>query len=250
MRRISDSSALLFIALWNFSDDHGFFVCDTLELSLKVPRWRPQSLFKMLCSLADHGLIKLCSQLGVGQIVSWEHQKIKDRRASKWNDIEIKWDEISVDAQGSDRIRPGEDRIGKDRIGKERIGSGVAPNVRNPRKKPEPSPINSEIWEAYRDEYEKRYRVEPVRNQKVNGQISQLAKRLGAEAVEVVRFYVQHPKTFYVSKLHEFGLCLADAESLRTQWAKGKAITGQDLKKYDAAQSVRSTLDAINRGEI
>lgn len=137
IRRLRDPSALLFIALWTFADDYGYFACDTLELSLRVPRWSPQSLHKMLCCLSVSGLIRVCSPLHVAQIVGWEHQKIKDRRASKWNDLAITWDAVQVNAQGSDRIRLGVDRIGEERIGEERI-----PNENpTPKKKAKPNPI-------------------------------------------------------------------------------------------------------------
>lgn len=112
------------------------------------------------------------------------------------------------------------------------------------------SNLTSQIWDTYRDAYFLRYLQEPVRNKKVNSQIKQLAERLGAEAPDVVRFYVHHPKTFYVSKLHEIGLCLSDAESLRTQWAKGKAISNQDLKRYEQNQSYADIVDASKEGKI
>lgn len=122
IRRLSDSSALFFILLWTQSDDYGFFPCDTLELSLKIPRWRSQSIFKMLCVLAECGLIRVCTKLSVGQIVSWEHQKIRDKRASKWNDMEIQWDEINVNAQGTDRKTLGKEMKGREGRGKESNG--------------------------------------------------------------------------------------------------------------------------------
>lgn len=109
---------------------------------------------------------------------------------------------------------------------------------------------NKEIWEAYRSAYLTKYKVEPVRNASVNSKISQLAKRLGAEAVSVVEFYVRHPKSFYVEKMHDIGLCLSDAEALRTQWAKGRAITRTDIKNYEANQHFTSQLERIEAGEI
>lgn len=110
--------------------------------------------------------------------------------------------------------------------------------------------LNRKVWDAYKTSYMKKYKVEPVRNAKVNNQISQFAKRLGAEAIEVVRFYLEHPKSFYVSKMHEFGICLADAEALRTQWARGRAVTENDLKRYSKNQEQQQLLDAIERGEV
>lgn len=271
--RLSDSSALLFIALWNYADDFGFFSCDTRELALRVPRWRSQSLFRMLCSLAEHGLIKLCSPLGVGLIVGWDHQKIKDRRASKWNDMEIKWDAITIDAQTSDRKPLGEDRIGKDRIGEDILthkpneapqsgGNKRKQNETNGARRnkpenhsggqaaPEVPSLSSQVWSAYSEEYAKRYHTQPVRNAKVNGQIARLVSRLGHEAPEVVRFFVKHPDRFYVSKLHDIGLCLVNAEALRTQWFHDKPITERDVKRYSDGQSQAELQQLIAEGKI
>lgn len=81
--------------------------------------------------------------------------------------------------------------------------------------------LNREIWDAYKTGYQKRYKVEPVRNASVNAKISQLAKRLGADAVGVILFYTQHNNQFYSKHMHAIGLCLKDAEALHTQWKTG-----------------------------
>lgn len=93
--------------------------------------------------------------------------------------------------------------------------------------------LNKRIWESYRSAYLIRWKVEPVRNQTVNGQISMLRSRLGDEAVEVVAFYLTSNNTFYVGKCHPIGLCLQDAEALRTQMLKGTAITSSMLKNFE-----------------
>ncbi len=110
--------------------------------------------------------------------------------------------------------------------------------------------LNSKIWEAYSLAYLDRYQTEPVRNAKVNGQVSQLAKRLGQEAVEVVRFFVGHNKSFYVGKLHDLGLCLVDAESLRTQWATGRTMTQRQAQQTDDAASMGDQLRRIREGKL
>lgn len=93
--------------------------------------------------------------------------------------------------------------------------------------------LNLEIWEAYRHAYQNRYKVDPVRNAKVNTNISQLASRLGPEAIDIVKFYLTHNDSFYLKNMHDIGHCLANAESLRTQYLKGKAITGQHVKNFE-----------------
>ena len=110
--------------------------------------------------------------------------------------------------------------------------------------------LNQEIWNAYVLAYKEKYQVEPLRNASVNSKISQIAKRLGADAIEIVKFYVSHPKTFYVSKTHDIGLCLTDAESLHTQWLKGRALTNGDLKRYEQNQQFADILQAAKEGTI
>lgn len=91
----------------------------------------------------------------------------------------------------------------------------------------------SETWRAYEEEYQKRYRVKPTRNAKVMSQVAQFCKRVpAAEAPSIVRYFLSHPKSFYVQKLHEFGLCLADAESLRTQFLAQTMVTDSMLSEY------------------
>ena len=138
----------------------------------------------------------------------------------------------------------------EDKIKEDKFQVGRAGDVIPIKKDPPNSDLNRKIWEAYREEYFLKYGVDPVRNASVNGKISQFAKRLGAEAVDVVRFFVHHPKTFYVSKMHDIGLCLADAEALRTQWVNGKAITNSDLKNYEQNQERANLLKAIDEGRI
>lgn len=110
--------------------------------------------------------------------------------------------------------------------------------------------LNAEAWAAYADEYEKKYRVTPVRNRTINGQVANLVQRLGADAPAVARFYVQHPKKFYAERLHPFGACLADAESLRTQWALGRAVTDRDVKRYADNQDQLELQKRIAEGSI
>lgn len=270
--RLSDSSALLFIALWNFSDDFGFFSCDTLELSLKVSRWRSQSLHKMLCSLAEHGLIRLCSSLEVGLIIGWEHQKIRDRSASKWKDLDILWDEFCNDAPQSDRKALGKERKGKEGKGKERKGVAHAVPDGTCTTRPlddffpdelekkseseiaktatEETPVQA-TWHAYSKAYAKRYGIKPTWNTKVAGQLKLFVGRVPqAEAPLIAEFFVSHGDAFYVRKAHAVGLLLADAEKLRTEWGTGKKITAQVAKQSDTVEHYQDQLRRIAKGEL
>lgn len=216
-----------FIGLWNFADDEGKFPFDSKALSLHMPIFRSKEVVTYLSELSQQGLIRksACSQWGV--ITNWNHQKIDRPVVPKVKKEEIQWLEIpdsTITREPSTSPRC-KDRIGKDRIGKDRIGST---QVHDSSKE-----LNREIWDAYKTGYQKRYKVEPVRNASVNGKISQLAKRLGADAVGVILFYTEHNNQFYSKHMHAIGLCLKDAEALHTQWKTGRSFepTSQFARK-------------------
>jgi hypothetical protein len=102
-----------------------------------------------------------------------------------------------------------------------------------PKKEAETAPI----WNAYAAAYEKRYGVPPVRNARVNGQLSQFVKRLGAEeAPQVAAWFVWHNNRYYVQKTHSVNCLLADAENLRTEWATGRRVTATAAQEADRLQ--------------
>lgn len=134
IRRLSDSTALFFILLWNHCDDYGYFEIDTWELAMKTARWRSQDIMRMLKSLHGAGLVRLSTGdgrvmdmlstgHGLGMVTSWRHQRIDKPKPSKWESVDIQWDDAEPFAEDSKNVRR-KDRIGKDRIGKERIPVG------------------------------------------------------------------------------------------------------------------------------
>lgn len=102
-------------------------------------------------------------------------------------------------------------------------GDAAAPRKKPRTAKDQPAPTAA-VWSAYSDAYERRYGVEPVRNSKVNGQLSSLVGRLGDEAPDVAAFYVGHERRFYADSGHAVDLLLRDAEKLRTEWATGRTV--------------------------
>jgi hypothetical protein len=102
--------------------------------------------------------------------------------------------------------------------------------------------LNRSTWEAYSSAYEKRYRTAPVRNAMVNGQVSQLGKRLGSEAPQVAVFYVTHRDKFYERNRHPVSLLLKDAEKLRTEWATGEVETGRRQTHSEANAELATEL--------
>jgi hypothetical protein len=109
--------------------------------------------------------------------------------------------------------------------------------------------LGSRIFEAYADAYQLRYGVEPARNATVNSQCANLGKRLGEQAIEVVRFYVRHNRSFYVQKSHPIGLALQDAESLRTEWLRGEQVTGAAARDVERAQHNLNVWDNVKLPE-
>ena len=95
----------------------------------------------------------------------------------------------------------------------------------------EPAPTTA-VWDAYRDAYQELYKVEPVRNAKVNGQLASFIKRVPIdEAPAIARYYVQAQDNFFRLKNHSVDLLLNNAESLRTRWA-----TNGEADPVNAAQ--------------
>lgn len=244
---LSDNTALFFVAIWSVADDHGFFSCDTRELSLCLPRWRSQSVFKMLCALSERGLIRLCGTFKVGQVVNWNHQRIKDKRASKWTDKEIVWDEVPVNAPGSrkTRLRRGEERSkGEERRGLSSVGAESADPVpattpHRVRKRGAGEGVGSGTWDLYSRAYEARHGAVPVRNAVVNTQLASVVKKLGAEEAPLVaEFFVSHNDQFYVRNFHPVWLLMRDAEKLRTEWATNRQVTSGQARQVEQKANV------------
>lgn len=90
--------------------------------------------------------------------------------------------------------------------------------VKTPKDPKEPSP-SAETWDAYSAAYLTRYKVDPVRNASVNGQLAQVVAKLGAEASpKVAAYYLRHRGNLYTAAMHPVNLLLRDAEKLHTEW--------------------------------
>ena len=107
-------------------------------------------------------------------------------------------------------------------------------------------------WSAYSLAYELRYSVKPVRNAPVNANVKALVKRLGHdEAPLVAAWYVENVnEAFVVKNSHGMGVLVNQAESYRTQWARGQAMTATGAQSadkssanYDAIQEAKRMLN-------
>lgn len=145
-------------------------------------------------------------------------------RTQSVRDSLIKFEELQLLTYSKMVSNTREDKTKEDKTKQNKLQQG---------QKKEPNPLNKEIWTAYRDAYFLRYNVEPVRNLKTNANISQLAARLGAEAVDVVKFYLTHNGGFYLQTQHPIGSCLKDCEGLRTQMLRGKQVTSTMVRQFE-----------------
>lgn len=116
------------------------------------------------------------------------------------------------------------------------------------------SPLNTEIWDRYSTAYFDRYGTEPVRNAKVNGQIAQLGKRLGADAPFVAGWFLSHRNVWYVQKMHSVDCLLSDAEKLRTEWATNTQMTQTKARTVDksdgSGNGFRVLLEEMRNGKV
>ena len=112
--------------------------------------------------------------------------------------------------------------------------AGISAAAQDAERKEAFAALCRETWEAYANAYFTRYETEAVRNAKGNSTVVNLVKRLGAEAPEVARFFVERvSEAFVVRRCHGIGDLLAQCEAYRTQWASGMAVTAEGARQTD-----------------
>lgn len=111
------------------------------------------------------------------------------------------------------------------------------------------STLNISIWDNYSAAYFNKYGTEPVRNAKVNSQVSQLGKRLGEDAPLVAGWFLTHKNGWYAQKMHSLDVLLSDAEKLRTEWATGTQMTQAKARQVDKSTgSGNAFMKLLNEG--
>lgn len=240
IQNLSNDAALLFIGIWNFADDFGYFPLSPKALSLLMPRFRPCTIQHMVSSLEKEGLVRCCRGASVGLVVGWEHQQIRDRRASKWNNTKIEWDDPENDAPRSDKKVA---CIGRDSKGKER--TPLIPLARKTPTEaellelfggPSASPTAPEVLSAkpnlvgefiasYRTAFRNRYGIDPAEpHGKELGQIRSLVGRTPiGEACAMIQVFVQldGDREWFKRKGHDLGTFFANANNVKIAIAKG-----------------------------
>lgn len=93
---------------------------------------------------------------------------------------------------------------------------------------------HAQIWDLFSVAFRAHYSVDPKRNAKVNGQISQFAKRIGESEWEmVIRTFFLSKNAYYVQRTHDFGCLLRDCETLYVQGRTGRLTTSHEARSTD-----------------
>jgi hypothetical protein len=107
-------------------------------------------------------------------------------------------------------------------------------------------PPTGPTWTAYSLAYAERYGTQPVRNARVNGQLSQFVKRIGAEeSPKVATFYLTHNRAIYVRSQHSVGLMLQDSEGLRTEWATAHRTSDVEARQADRTMATGNAFASL-----
>lgn len=247
-----------FAGLWTACDRSGRFAWKPRELKLDCLPFDDCDFSRVLDALATRGFVSRYVVDGVafGFVPSWDRHQIINNRESQ--SIFPEPTEESIESITCTREARVDDATatrhgnyqgeGKGREGKGReVATTTSVAVASPKLATKTEkPKTRETWDAYSDAYERRYSTKPVANAKVNGQLSQLVSRLGAEeAPQVARWYVGLDDSFYSRQMHSVDSLLTDAEKLRTRWATGRSGSIAPSMSYRErdAEMARQTAD-------
>ena len=245
IRRLSDTTALFFVLLWNHCDDYGYFELDTWELALKTARWRSQDILAMLSALSRRGLVRLSRTSGVGLVQTWSHQKIDRPRPSKWKDVEIRWDDAEPDVESSSIIRR-KDRIGEDRKGKERIYTSLP---EKPGTEAGENPFKSFIA-SYAEEYKKRYGSNPTITGPEASAAKRIVKAVGlARGLTLLPTYLTMNDSWFLTKRHDLTTFAGNMNAVVQKAETGLAFTQSEIRQADRAQATANAFAGVETYE-
>jgi hypothetical protein len=246
---------LAFIGLWTLADYKGCIECNFKKIKAQVLPYDECNLEELLNALEQFRFIRYYFVQGKRyiKIENFErHQNPHKNEREAGSDIP---DIGQKDNENNDLTQDGTkpDFIGTTRadslnlipdsplLNPDSLNPDVTAAEKSASSETEIQEACRETWKLYATAYFDRYKTEPVRNAKVNGQVKQFVKRLGfTESPFVAAFYVQSNTAYYVQRGHSFDGLLADAEKLRTEWATGNTMTqtrARQIDKHDANRS-------------
>jgi hypothetical protein len=263
---------LLFSGLWLLADREGRLEDRPLRIKAELFPYRDgMDMPAMLGWLHDSGFIYRYSY---GENRYIEIANFTKHQNPHKNEAASEIPSVSIGCISTDKIGTNTDKIGSapadslsldllipDSLSLDSLNtdsktltSAVAPSPAKKPRKPKDleaeaaKEINRETWRAYADSYFNRYGAEPVRNAKSNALVAQLVQRLGAEeAPDVAFYYVTINDAFYLRTLHDLGNLVAKCESIRTQWATGRQMTGTTARQMENTQSNMTAAEEAKR---
>lgn len=145
---------------------------------------------------------------------------------------------------------------GKKNDVKGKEGSGISDAIQNPpaqQRKPKASAPEGanivigkycELWKA-------KYQSQaPIRG-KDAGLIKTLVSDFGVyKATEFIEAYLEMPDSWFVTKRHDITTLMNNLNAVAQFIETGRMFTKKEINNLDSSNSLRNTLDAIERGEI
>lgn len=214
--RVSDSCALFYLLFVSICDDTGGYVYDIEDISIRTgKRWHKGHIRAFVKSLSTRGLLNVHSDSSRLVVVNWhwhqQHEEVSEQLVADAP--------VTPKKARNQKAAPSEESLEKARL----------------------------LWDAYKESYFNRYGTDPVRNAKVNAQLKQLTERLGADAPEVAKFYLNHSDLFYVKSLHALGPLVMNCESLHTQWRRGQPLTTQQAKQIGKVDEHKDQMERLRK---
>ena len=246
---------LVFPGLWMLADREGRLEDRPKQIKMELLPSDPQDMELLLQELAAHGFIHRYELDGIRciQVLNFnKHQNPPVKEPPSMLPTLTEPGASPVQARCLKRSRTGVTGLIPDSgflIPSSLIPDSLIPSPLNGEVSPDPSratrvpagkrpAVGVETWNCYAKAYAAKYGVDPVRNRKVNSQISQLVERLGgAESPLVAEYYLTHRHSLYVSAKHCVDLLVRDCEKLRTEWATGTQGTHTQAVMGDRTQT-------------
>jgi hypothetical protein len=258
LAELTPLARLAFIGMWTIADFKGCIEFRPKRLKVQLLPYDDCDMETIAINLEQSGFILIYSVAGqryikIPKFEQHQNPHKNERDAGSAIPDHDKSD-IKINKLTQDGTKP--DKIGSDRADSlllipdsfnlipdtgnlmPLVPSGKKPVVQKTEIETELQNACKQTWQSYCDAYFDRYKTEPVRNAKVNGQIKSFVKRLGYEdAPHVAASYVQSSNSYYVQRGHSCDGLLADAEKHRTEWATGRRMTTTRAAQMDKTQA-------------
>lgn len=105
---------------------------------------------------------------------------------------------------------------------------------------------SAQAWEAYKNAYYDRYRVEPERGAETNRDLCRVVDKVGRDsAPHVAAYFLTISLPFYVTNRHPTSLLGRDANSISTQWKTGIKATTGEAKNAEAKDDARAQVARV-----